>query len=286
MGNLTESLTTKDMEEVTETTPTLRLKLQLTGSYRPEISKVISLSELYFSTVDHIESSLVGPIQSVKNILPKQIPSAKLLLVPTVPIVTLWVAALPILLGLLIIGLPLFLPFLILVLTILLSFSGVLLTLYYSTENGRRKLLEWLGPLYSSFIATSSGQRFMYDTGPPPTPIQLVKLVVPSEMIPKLLFCLAIDFIGSSSYLMPLLGETTDIVWAPIQAILVAALFDEISPNLKYLAFVEELLPFTDVIPTATLGWLKEFGPGLLITGKDKVEELSIVLRREKIGLE
>jgi hypothetical protein len=35
---------------------------------------------------------------------------------------------------------------------------------------------------------------------------------------------------------------------------------------------MEELLPFTDIVPSATLGWMKEFGPGLLEEGKRRME--------------
>jgi hypothetical protein len=42
------------------------------------------------------------------------------------------------------------------------------------------------------------------------------------------------------------------------------ALYDTVSPNLKYVSFVEEILPLTDVVPSATIGWVTEFGPQLL----------------------
>ena len=43
------------------------------------------------------------------------------------------------------------------------------------------------------------------------------------------------------------------------------AMYDEISPNLKYLSFVEEILPLTDIVPSATLGWLFEFAYPLVV---------------------
>jgi hypothetical protein len=70
--------------------------------------------------------------------------------------------------------------------------------------------------------------------------------------------------IGSSSYLLPVVGEGFDLAWAPIQTILIMAMYDDVAPNLKYLSFIEEVLPFTDVVPSATIGWLTEFGPTLL----------------------
>jgi len=71
----------------------------------------------------------------------------------------------------------------------------------------------------------------------------------------KLLASLVIDFVGTASFAVPVVGELADLLWAPVSAKLVSALYSESSPHLYYLAFLEELLPFTDIIPTATLGW-------------------------------
>ena len=75
----------------------------------------------------------------------------------------------------------------------------------------------------------------------------------------KLVISLLIDLIGSSSYLLPVVGEGLDIAWAPIQTILIMAMYDPTTPNLKYVSFVEEILPFTDIVPTATIGWMFQF---------------------------
>jgi hypothetical protein len=81
----------------------------------------------------------------------------------------------------------------------------------------------------------------------------------------RLVVSLMVDGLGSASYLLPGVGEMVDVVWAPLQTILIMALYDETSPNLKYLSMVEELLPFTDIVPSATLGWLAEFAVPLLL---------------------
>jgi hypothetical protein len=91
-------------------------------------------------------------------------------------------------------------------------------------------------------------------------------------MIGKLIVSLTVDFIGSMSYLLPIVGEGFDVAWAPISMVLVGAMYDESSPHLKYVALMEELLPFTDIVPSATLGWMKEFGPGLLEEGKRRLD--------------
>ena len=71
----------------------------------------------------------------------------------------------------------------------------------------------------------------------------------------KLLASLAIDFLGNMSFALPGLGELADVMWAPVSATLLSELYGEKSPNVKYIGLAEEILPFTDFIPTATLAW-------------------------------
>mmetsp|Transcript_13292 Transcript_13292/g.53312 ORF Transcript_13292/g.53312 Transcript_13292/m.53312 type:complete len:187 (+) Transcript_13292:157-717(+) len=73
----------------------------------------------------------------------------------------------------------------------------------------------------------------------------------------KLLLCVAIDLVGVASFGAPGVGEVTDIAWAPISAFLIQYLFG--NSALATLAFVEELLPGFDVIPTATIAWILEY---------------------------
>eukprot|EP00562_Extubocellulus_spinifer_P012965 CAMPEP_0178552394 /NCGR_PEP_ID=MMETSP0697-20121206/7273_1 /TAXON_ID=265572 /ORGANISM="Extubocellulus spinifer, Strain CCMP396" /LENGTH=298 /DNA_ID=CAMNT_0020185267 /DNA_START=101 /DNA_END=997 /DNA_ORIENTATION=+ len=74
--------------------------------------------------------------------------------------------------------------------------------------------------------------------------------------ISKLLICLLIDAIGTSSELLPIIGEATDVVWAPIAALGLRSLYGS---NVVFgLEFLEEILPFTDVIPLATICWCIE----------------------------
>jgi hypothetical protein len=68
----------------------------------------------------------------------------------------------------------------------------------------------------------------------------------------KLFICLAIDVIGASSELVPILGELTDVVYAPIAATVLRSLYG--GSNVVFaLEFAEEILPFTDILPLATL---------------------------------
>lgn len=72
--------------------------------------------------------------------------------------------------------------------------------------------------------------------------------------ISKLLLCIAIDVIGTSSELVPILGELTDVAWAPIAALTLKNIFG--SNVIFALEFAEEILPFTDILPLATICWV------------------------------
>ena len=72
----------------------------------------------------------------------------------------------------------------------------------------------------------------------------------------KLVVCLVIDGLGDSSFLFPGLGELSDAAYAPLEAFLLGQLFQ--SNAISGVGFVEEALPFTDILPTATIAWLLE----------------------------
>ena len=69
----------------------------------------------------------------------------------------------------------------------------------------------------------------------------------------KLAGCVALDLAGDASELVPVLGELTDVAFAPAEAGLLWALFK--SPLVSGFGFLEEILPFTDVVPTFCIGW-------------------------------
>jgi len=267
--------------------PTLRLKLRLEGPYRPEISALVNLSNSWFAAVDVVSDTAMGTAASLAggNNIPKNFPSAKLLLVPAVPLAAITVAALPIIGGVLVVGIPFLLPVILIVLAAALGLGAVGSGLYLSTRNGRTRIQHVAEPTYQTFLMTKTGQRIVYDVGPRPSPQALAEAVLPTDMIGKLGVSLLVDLIGSASYLIPIAGEGFDLTWAPISMILVGALYDGVMPNLKYVALVEELLPFTDWIPSATLGWVKEFGPNIMDEGRRKMGDAKRAGRREREAL-
>ena len=265
--------------------PTLRVKLLLSGPLRREIKALANLSQNWFNTVDGLADAGGSTLSTVLTELPERVPALKYLLVPAVPLAAVSVALAPVLVGVLVIGLPFFLPFLAVFAAFAASVGAIGGVLYISTRPGRERLQPMLSSAYTTFLATQTGQRFVYNTGPRPTPKALAQTVLPKDMMAKLIVCLVIDFVGSSSYLLPGVGEAFDLAWAPTQTIMIAAMFDHVSPNLKYVSFVEEILPFTDVIPSATLGWVKEFGPVVLGESGKKVMDLTVALRGEREAL-
>ncbi len=83
----------------------------------------------------------------------------------------------------------------------------------------------------------------------------------------KLLAVIGIDALGMLSYLIPGLGELSDIVIAPLSALLLYAVFK--SRKISTLGFAEELVPFTDIIPTGTIFWVKRY----VINNKETFEK-------------
>lgn len=72
----------------------------------------------------------------------------------------------------------------------------------------------------------------------------------------KFVACVGLDLAGSSTYFLPGIGESLDFAYAPAQAVALKMLFN--ANNLALLGLAEELLPFTDVLPTATIAWFLE----------------------------
>lgn len=72
-----------------------------------------------------------------------------------------------------------------------------------------------------------------------------------------LLLGLFFDGIGMLSLLMPGIGEFTDLIWAPIAGWLMTRMYKGNPGKIAGLiAFIEEIVPGLDVIPSFTLMWL------------------------------
>jgi hypothetical protein len=73
---------------------------------------------------------------------------------------------------------------------------------------------------------------------------------------PALWTCILMDLIGCASYAVPVLGEASDIIWAPISAFIFYRMFGgNIGAFGGVFNFIEELFPGLDFIPTFTISW-------------------------------
>lgn len=72
----------------------------------------------------------------------------------------------------------------------------------------------------------------------------------------KLVLGIVFDLLGYVSYIFPLF----DIVWAPASAYLMTKMYKGRQGKIAaVISFVEEALPFVDIIPTFTLMWLYRY---------------------------
>ena len=232
--------------------------------YRPEVAALVTFANAWFGVVDRIEGKFSGSSLGKPVTWKGQTMNKNLLLIPIIPLLAILVAASPFVAGVLMLAVPFLLPL------VLICVGGLGLALlsgglmYSTTKKGRDRVGTALSPLVETLVISRPGQTLAYDTGPRPTPVSVLRTVTPTTMWSKLWISLMIDLIGSSSYLLPVVGEAFDLAWAPAQTVIIMAMYDATSPNLKYLSFMEEVMPFTDIIPSASIGWAFEFLPLML----------------------
>ncbi len=72
-----------------------------------------------------------------------------------------------------------------------------------------------------------------------------------------LILSLLFDIIGMTSFIIPGIGEFSDVVWAPLSYWLMTKMYPgRIGQIGGIISFVEEAAPGLDFIPTFTLTWL------------------------------
>ena len=68
------------------------------------------------------------------------------------------------------------------------------------------------------------------------------------------------DAIGMLSFTVPFIGEFSDVIWAPLAGFLMTWMYKgTIGKVGGTIAFLEEIIPFTDFIPTFTLTWIYNY---------------------------
>ena len=71
-----------------------------------------------------------------------------------------------------------------------------------------------------------------------------------------LILGLLFDGIGMLSFVIPGVGEFADVIWAPIAAYLMLKMYKGNAGKIAgVFTFLEEIIPFTDFIPSFTMMW-------------------------------
>lgn len=81
------------------------------------------------------------------------------------------------------------------------------------------------------------------------------------------------DAVGYASFIIPGIGEFTDVIWAPASAYLMTKLYKGKAGKVgAVVSFIEEAMPGLDVIPTFTLMWIYTY---VISPKTDKTIEVS-----------
>ena len=68
---------------------------------------------------------------------------------------------------------------------------------------------------------------------------------------------LLLDAIGMLSYVIPFIGDFSDIIWAPLSGWLMTRMYKgKIGQAAGIVTFIEEIIPGLDIIPSFTIMWL------------------------------
>jgi len=74
--------------------------------------------------------------------------------------------------------------------------------------------------------------------------------------LPNIAICILMDLVGMATYFFPGLGEVFDLAWAPVSGYIFFKMFGgKVGMIGGVLNFLEEIIPFTDVIPSFTIAW-------------------------------
>lgn len=68
------------------------------------------------------------------------------------------------------------------------------------------------------------------------------------------------DVVGMATMVIPVIGPFLDLIWAPFAAQKMSEMYKGFEGKVaSAIVFLEEILPFTDVVPTFTLMWIYTF---------------------------
>ncbi len=90
--------------------------------------------------------------------------------------------------------------------------------------------------------------------------VLIVQYVLMKKELPPLAICILMDIVGYASYAIPVFGEFSDLIWAPLSGFIFFKMFGGKKGIYGALfSFAEEILPFSDFIPTFSIMWVWEY---------------------------
>jgi len=85
-------------------------------------------------------------------------------------------------------------------------------------------------------------------------------IIYNNNKIRNLIFGLIFDGIGMMSFTIPLIGEFSDVIWAPISGFFMMWMYKGFLGKIGgTVSFLEEILLFSDFVPTFTLVWIYKY---------------------------
>ncbi|WGK64203.1 hypothetical protein [Croceiramulus getboli] len=91
-----------------------------------------------------------------------------------------------------------------------------------------------------------------------------------------LLLGLLLDLIGvvTSTWVLPIIGEFTDIVWAPLAAYFMTKMYKgTMGKAAGVVTFIEEVIPGLDIIPSFTIMWFYTY----IIRRPESAEDANVI---------
>lgn len=87
-----------------------------------------------------------------------------------------------------------------------------------------------------------------------------IPVITDDNKFRNLIFGLIFDGIGMLSFTIPLIGEFSDVIWAPLSGFLMIWMYKGLLGKIGgTITFLEEILPFSDFMPTFTLIWIYNY---------------------------
>ncbi|MHC0440679.1 hypothetical protein [Flavobacterium sp. 3-210] len=87
--------------------------------------------------------------------------------------------------------------------------------------------------------------------------MQELKVIDEDDKSRKLIIGLILDGIGMATSAITIFGDFADVIWAPIAAFIMTRMYKgRVGKVASVLTFIEEILPFTDIVPSFTITWI------------------------------